>query len=100
MLMFLSILTAGIAVTLACAALLSSLEPKRTAPPEIELAVSPPRFFGGDVAPAPDPSRLPIEVVLSQIERHVRLEQAAANVFLEQATPESLHAPTASPFVN
>jgi len=41
--------------------------------------------------------RVPLETLLSQIERHVRLEQAAAESFLERPSETALRAPTASP---
>lgn len=65
--------------------------------------VSPPaRFFTDTVAKSPAiPSRqVPIEVLLLQIENHVRLEQAAAESFLAFPTHDQLHSKTASPFVN
>ena len=45
-------------------------------------------------------TQVPIEVLLLQIERHVRLEQAAAESFLEMPTAESLHRRTVSPLVH
>jgi hypothetical protein len=61
---------------------------------------APPRFFvpASDVLP-PRP-RVPIEALLLQIERHVRLEQAAAESFLDSPTSASLHTPTVSPLVH
>ena len=50
------------------------------------------------VAPAISP--VPLEVLLLQIERHVRLEQAAAESFHHYPTAESLHSPTMSPLVH
>ncbi len=57
------------------------------------------RFFVDPVAAAPQP-RVPIEVLLAQIERHVRLEQAAAESFIDFPTSESLHCRTMSPLVH
>ncbi len=57
-----------------------------------------PRFFVDDAAP-PRP-RVPVEVLLLQLERHVRLEQAAAESFLLSPTLESLHTRTSSPLVH
>jgi hypothetical protein len=45
-------------------------------------------------------TQIPIEVLLLQIERHVRLEQAAAESFLQVPTAASLHSRTASPLVH
>ncbi len=55
------------------------------------------RFFADD-APAPPP--VPIEALLLQIEQHVRLEQAAAEAFLNAPTRQSLHCRTMSPLVH
>ena len=43
---------------------------------------------------------VPLEVLLLQIERHVRLEQAAAESFLDAPTSASLHSRTTSPLVH
>ena len=71
------------------------------------LASMPERFFARDTAPTanvPPPvvtvPRIPIEVLLAQIERHVRLEHAAAESFLYDPTVESLHSRTTSPLVH
>jgi hypothetical protein len=74
---------------------------------------APQRFFAQDEAarkaphaPAPTadtplpPQPVPLDLLLLQIERHVRLEQAAAESFHETPTGESLHSRTASPLVN
>jgi hypothetical protein len=42
---------------------------------------------------------LPSHVLALQIERHVRLEQAAAEGFLQLPSVEALHTPTLSPLV-
>jgi len=62
---------------------------------------TPARFFSDRVVP-PVPLRpqVPIEVLLQQIENHVRLEQAAAESFVEFPTQALLHSKTTSPFVN
>jgi len=58
------------------------------------------RFFV-DRLPSPVmPPQVPLEVLLAQIERHVRLEQAAAESFLVSPTPQSLHSRTTSPLVH
>ena len=63
-----------------------------------------PSFFG-DAAPQPAaPARIipkvPVEVFLAQIERHIRLEQAAAESFSSAPSLESLHGRTVSPLVH
>jgi hypothetical protein len=45
-------------------------------------------------------AQVPIEALLLQIESHVRLEQAAAESFLQTPTPALLHSKTISPLVN
>ena len=57
-----------------------------------------PRFFADDVRL--QPGRVPIEALLLQIERHVQLEQAAAESFHFAPTVASLHSPTMSPLVH
>jgi len=65
-------------------------------------AVAPTRFFSDSIVkPAATPSRpVPIEVLLLQIENHVRMEQAAAELFIAGPTQDKLHSKTNSPFVN
>ena len=60
------------------------------------------RFFTDSVSkPTAMPSRqVPIEVLLLQIENHVRMEQAAAELFIATPTQAQLHSKTNSPFVN
>lgn len=55
-------------------------------------AASPER---GDAVPP-----VPVELLLLQIERHVRLEQAAAESFHQCPTVRSLHIHTTSPLVH
>ncbi len=69
-------------------------------------ASAPARFFSDRAAATPTvppvalPRQVPIEVLLLQIENHVRMEQAAAEVFIAFPTQARLHSKTASPFVN
>lgn len=72
------------------------------AQPRPHLAMPAPQFFvealgNGTAASQP---RVPIEVILLQLERHVRLEQAAAESFLLSPTVKSLHTRTSSPLVH
>lgn len=69
--------------------------------PAIKPAVAT-RFFADRVipTPVPPPPQIPIELLLQQIESHVRLEQAAAESFVEFPTQALLHSKTTSPFVN
>ncbi|MFZ0772622.1 MAG: hypothetical protein WCA49_00285 [Candidatus Sulfotelmatobacter sp.] len=76
--------------------------------PELPLvkAAASARFFSNRVAAPPPvpalkvPIQVPIEVLLLQIENHVRLEQAAAESFLAFPSQALLHSKTTSPFVN
>lgn len=59
------------------------------------------RFFApAPVLRVPARPRVPIEALLLQIENHVRLEQAAAECFLESPNPSVLHSRTISALVN
>lgn len=104
MLMLLTILCMSfIALALCSVALLRASQP--TEPPltlrrERKIAIDPPRFFTGDLATPAGPPTMPLDLLLTQLERHVRLEQAAAESFLDLPTPESLHSPSPSRFVN
>jgi hypothetical protein len=71
-------------------------------------SASAPRFFAEHPVAPPSapipvdrrPSTVRPEALLLQIERHIRLEQAAAEAFLDRPTPESLHSRTTSPLLN
>lgn len=63
---------------------------------EIQPAL-PARFFADGQKPT---APVPVEVLVLQLERHIRLEQAAAEAFLHQPTRESLHSRTVSPLVH
>lgn len=60
------------------------------------------RFFSNSVAVPPliSSTQVPIEVLLAQIENHVRMEQAAAESFIAYPTQAQLHRKTSSPLVN
>jgi hypothetical protein len=63
------------------------------------LLALPSRFFVDDRIPQAR-AALPIEVLRLQIERHVRLEQAAAEAFRDYPTAETLQTLTTSPLVH
>ncbi len=64
-------------------------------------AVAAGRFFANQALPRKSPGTyVPTEVLLAQIENHVRLEQAAAESFLETPSHAQLHTKTTSAFVN
>jgi hypothetical protein len=64
------------------------------------------RFFASVPAASPaeakesEPELVPVEALLLRIEQHIRLEQAAAEAFLNRPTDESLHSRTTSRLVN
>jgi hypothetical protein len=67
----------------------------------VKVAAAPERFFVGRPAlPVASHNRVPIEALLLQLESHVRLEQAAAQSFLESPNSSLLHSRTLSPLVN
>ena len=92
----------GVAVNAALFAAATREPPVVRAPePQIDarLLAAPSHFFVDDRArPAAPP--VAIEELLLQIERHVRLEQAAAEAFQDFPTVESLHMQTTSPLVH
>lgn len=92
----------GLAIT-AMAFGAATREEPRPAQPVLEPRLALPKsgFFVDDAAPRPAPAAsVPVEALLLQIESHVRLEQAAAESFLEAPTPQSLHSRTSSPLMN
>jgi len=67
----------------------------------VKAAAAAPRFFVNPrTLPVAAHSAVPIEALLLQIENHVRLEQAAAECFLETPNASMLHSRTISSFVN
>lgn len=93
----------GLAVAaLAFGAATRSESPEPAVQPPAPAKAAPARFFADAVVPAvPAPlPQIPIELLLQQIESHVRLEQAAAESFVNFPTHDVLHSKTSSPFVN
>lgn len=92
-------------LAIACAAFSAAAGPRRP-PAETEVepikAAAPARFFVSEVTVPTPVGRVsvPIEALLAQLERHVRLEQAAAESFLADPTLALLHSKTISPFLN
>ncbi len=76
-------------------------EASRPAEPALEPRLALPRsdFFVDDRARPAAPA-VSVDALMLQIESHVRLEQAAAESFLEAPTSQSLHSRTASPLMN
>lgn len=106
MLLFLMVLSmSGFGVAVTCLAFAASTReeaPLVEAQPAQVLAtqLAPPQFFVDQLAAPLGAPRVPLEVLLLQLERHVRLEQAAAESFLAFPTPASLHSRTSSPLMN
>jgi hypothetical protein len=100
--MFLSVAAISL-IGVAVAALLFKAAVRDASPsPELQderLLTLPSRFFVDDRPPQAH-AALPIEVLRLQIERHVRLEQAAAEAFRDFPTAETLRTLTTSPFVH
>ena len=67
----------------------------------MKAAAVPARFFVHAPLPRrPARSEVPIEALLLQIENHVRLEQAAAECFVESPNASVLHSRTTSALLN
>ena len=100
--MFLSVAVISL-IGVAVAALLFKAAVRDATPPaplnDERLLTLPSRFFVDDRMPQPR-TALPIEVLRLQIERHVRLEQAAAETFRDFPTAETLQALTTSPLLH
>lgn len=98
---------AFIGITFAAVAFAAATHPNSPdAPRQSELqaakaAPAPARFFVERVTPlgAPLP-QIPVEILLQQIENHVRLEHAAAESFVALPTYAKLHSKTTSSFLN
>ena len=102
MVMFATILIISLLAVGVCAAAFAAATRDEAQPepqPERKLVLEPPRFFASPAAKSAE-AALPVEVLLSQIERHVRLEQAAAEAYLDLPTRDSLHVSTPSPLLN
>lgn len=105
MYMFLTILLAGVPVMiLSCLLFAAAARRDEKSPPAAARPLWPasePRFFAGETdAGAPAASIASIEAVLSELERHIRLEKAAAESFLDAPTVDSLRSRTTSSFMN
>ena len=108
MYMFLTLLFAGLAVAAVACIMAFGLTPQEREAAEARPALSPeqklglqtPQFFVAGTSELPARPQVPVEVLLSQIQRHVQLEQAAAESFVSGPSTESLRSRTTSPFVN
>jgi len=101
--MFLMVATVSLLGMVVSVGLFAAATRENSSGPEVQveqpLPAAPPRFFLAERVPTAQP-RVPVEVLLLQIERHVRLEQAAAESFLDAPTIKSLHSRTTSPLVH
>jgi hypothetical protein len=103
MVMFATILIMSLLSVAVCAAAFAAATRDEARPetqPEPRLVLAPPRFFASPEAKPVAASPVPVEVLLSQIERHVRLEQAAAEAYLDVPSRDALHTRTTSPLLN
>lgn len=102
--MFLMIAFMSMFVLAVMALATSAVRSPEEKPPEIlelrPMVSGTPHFFGRVDAGRDGAAQVPIEVLIGQIERHVRLEQAAAESFLEHPAVDLLHTPSASELVN
>lgn len=102
--MLLTILMASVIVLMLCGAIFAGVNrDERKAPeikPDLRLVPEPARFFAKDASEGASQQPVPVEVLLSRIEHHIRLEQAAAETFLDVPNAETLHSRTVSPLVH
>jgi hypothetical protein len=104
MMMFLSLLCISLLAVAVLSVIVYGTSPRDAARPDLRpettLSLGQSQFFAGDLTAPPVRPPLPIDAVIAQLERHVRLEQASAESFVEIPAPETLHAPAASRFLN
>jgi hypothetical protein len=104
MMMFLSLLCISLLAVAVLSVIVYGTSPRDAARPDLRpetsLSLGQSQFFAGDLTAPPVRPPLPIAAVLAQLERHVRLEQASAESFVELPVPETLHAPASSRFLN
>ncbi len=107
--MFLMAAIMSLLAVAVCAVLFAAAtrDERETPRPAVPAAREPQRFFVAAPAPradaakdATEPELVPVEAFLLRIEQHIRLEQAAAESFLNRPTDESLHSRTTSRLVN
>jgi hypothetical protein len=99
-LMGLALAMFGLAVTAAAFGAATQTEPKPETAIQPHLELAPERFFADSHRSFHRQPNVPLEVLLLQIEQHVRLEQAAAESFISLPSPEVLNCRTESPLVH
>ena len=103
MVMFLSLLCISLLAVAVLSAIVYGAAPRDPRPgirPETRPGLEPPQFFGGDRAHPPAGPALPVDLVIAQLERHVRLERAAAESVLNLPLAETVHPSAHSRLVN
>ena len=90
----------GFAVTAAAFGSATRTEKKLELPAQPRIELAPERFFADSHRAFHRQPSVPLEVLLLQIEQHVRLEQAAAESFISLPSPEVLNCRTESPLVH
>lgn len=99
-LMGLALAMFGLAVTAAAFGSATRTERTPELPAQPQLEMVPERFFADSHRAFHRQPNVPLEVLLLQIEQHVRLEQAAAESFISLPSPEVLNCRTESPLVH
>ncbi len=90
----------GFAVTAAAFGSATRTEKKPEMPAQPRIELTPEHFFADSRRAFHRQPNVPVEVLLMQIEQHVRLEQAAAESFISLPSPEVLNCRTESPLVH
>ncbi|HEY3380180.1 MAG TPA: hypothetical protein VGK32_00345 [Vicinamibacterales bacterium] len=99
-LMALSLAMFGLAMTAAAFGAATRTEPTPEVPARPRMELAPERFFAESRAAFHRQPHVPVEVLLLQIEQHVRLEQAAAESFISLPSVDVLNCRTQSPLVH
>ena len=90
----------GLAVCVIGFGIASRTEEEEQPQPSDGVFIPPAQFFLDDIPSAGSAAPVSADLLMLQLELHVRLEQAAAEAFLDLPTAEILHAPTASPLMH
>ena len=90
----------GLAVCVIGFGIASRGEEEEQPQPSDGVSIPPAQFFLDDIPSAASPARVPADLLMLQLECHVRLEQAAAEAFVDLPTAEILHARTTSPLMH
>jgi hypothetical protein len=99
-LMAMSLSIFGLAITAMAFGAATRTQRKPEAPLQPVIQLAPEKFFAESHPTFHRQPNVPLEVLLLQIERHVRLEQAAAESFISLPSPELLNCRTQSPLAH